>query len=279
MDRSSPTELEGVLKALGKDAESATVVAIVFAVVAEVKQMPELRMKGRSDLVGNFNTNDLVIENVPRFWTAKLLAEKLVEINPDLDIRSVIDNLTLFKPPLTANGNFARYARARYSGPLTPAFISYIRGEARSSTESFAPDLFFRPAVTGEPFIWIKSTPQLRTLLAVLVNCGFTTAEVELLLKKAVDTAAAEYGLPPSVDVRLYDCQFLNNKQNNKTRDLRVVGIENHGVGRIICPSNQYCAILLRKISSVSVSIAQFVGVVNELHRYSPSVHGSVRTA
>ena len=90
MDRSSPTELEGVLKALGKDAESATVVAIVFAVVAEAKQMPELRLKGRSDLVGNLNTNDLVIENVPRFWTAKLLAEKLVEINPDLDIRSVI---------------------------------------------------------------------------------------------------------------------------------------------------------------------------------------------
>ena len=121
---------------------------------------------------------------------------------------------------------------------MTPALISYISGEAGIPTESIAQELFFRPAVTGEPFIWIKSTPQLRALLAILVNCGLTTAEVELLIKKAVDTTAADYGLPPSIDVRLYDSQFLNNKQNKKTRDLRVVGIENHGVGRIICPSN-----------------------------------------
>ena len=261
MDRSSPTELEGVLKALGKDAEDAAVVAIVFAVVAEAKHMPELRLKGRSDLVGNLHKNNFVIENVPRFWTAILLAEKLVKISPELDMFSVQDNLVLLDPPSTANGNTSRYARARYTGPLTPAFISYIRGEAGYPTESFAPDLFFRPAVTGEPFIWIKSTPQLRALLAILVNCGLTTAEVELLLKKAVDTTAADYGLPPSIDVRLYDSQFLNNKQNKKTRDLRVVGIENHGVGRIICPSNLYCSTLLRKISSVSVSIAQNMGL------------------
>ena len=57
MDLSSPTKREGVLKALGKDAEDAAVVAIVFAVVAEAKQMPELRLKGRSDLVGNHHKN------------------------------------------------------------------------------------------------------------------------------------------------------------------------------------------------------------------------------
>ena len=50
MDNSSPIKLNGVLKALGTDAEDLAVVAIVFAAAAEAKQMQELRWKGRSDL-------------------------------------------------------------------------------------------------------------------------------------------------------------------------------------------------------------------------------------
>ena len=190
------------------------------------------------------------------------LAKELVKISPDLDVDKTCGELVLLNPPWTSNGSTARRARARYTGPLTPALISYISGEAGIPTESIAQELFFRPAVTGEPFIWIKPTPQFRAFMAIMVNCGLTTAEIELLLKKAVDSTAADYGLPPTVDVRLYDCQFVNNKQNKKTRDLRIVGIENHGVGRIICPNDRYCATLLRKISSVpvSVSIAQNLG-------------------
>jgi hypothetical protein len=263
MDKSSPTKLNEVLKALGTDAEDLAVVAIVFAAAAEAKQMQELRWKGRSDLVRNLSKEGLIIENVPNNRNAMFLAKELVKISPDLDVDKTCNELVLLNPPWTLNGSTSRHARARYTGPLTPALISYISGEAGIPTESIAPEFFFRPAVTGEPFIWIKSTPQFRALMAIMVNCGLTTAEIELLLKKAVDSTAADYGLPPTVDVRLYDCQFVNNKQNKTTRDLRIVGIENHGVGRIICPNDRYCATLLRKISSVpvSVSIAQNLGV------------------
>ena len=48
----------------------------------------------------------------------------------------------------------------------------------------------------------------------------------------------------------------MNNKQNRKTRTLREVGIENHGVGCIICSNGAYCATLLRSISSIPVSIS-----------------------
>ena len=80
MDRSSPTELEGVLKALGKDAEDAAVVAIVFAVVAEAKHMPELRLKGRSDLVGNLHKNNFVAV-FGQHYIACFLTLKRKEIN------------------------------------------------------------------------------------------------------------------------------------------------------------------------------------------------------
>jgi len=92
-----------------------------------------------------------------------------------------------------------------------------------------------------------------------------TKAQIELLLKKAVDEVAAHYGLGPTVDVRLYECLFINNKQNKRTRDLRDVGIENHGIGRIICPTGRYCARILRQISSVpvSVSVEQHDGMLN----------------
>ena len=109
MDRSSPAKLNGVLKALGTDAEDETVVAIVFAVAAEAKQMPELRLKGRGDLIGNLGKQKLVIENVPNSWNVDFLAEELVKISPDLDVDSINYNLVLRRNPLcTADGNAAR---------------------------------------------------------------------------------------------------------------------------------------------------------------------------
>ena len=89
MDRSSLAKLNGVLKALGTDAEDETVVAIVFAAAAEAKQMPELRLKGRGDLIGNLGKQKLVIENVPNSWNVDFLAEELVKISPDLDVDSI----------------------------------------------------------------------------------------------------------------------------------------------------------------------------------------------
>ena len=88
-----------------------------------------------------------------------------------------------------------------------------------------------------------------------MVSHEYTKAEIELLLKTAVDAPAAELGLASTVHVHLYECRFVNNKQNRKTRALREVSIENHGVGRIICTNGAYCAALLRSISSTPVSI------------------------
>ncbi len=141
MDQSSPTKLKGILKALCKDVENAAVVAIVFATATEAKRMLELRLKGRSDLVGNLHKNGLVIENLPWSWNGIFLAKGLVKISPDLDVDSVCDNLVLLDPPWTANGNTAQYARARYTGPLTPALISCIRGDSGIPTDSLAPKL------------------------------------------------------------------------------------------------------------------------------------------
>jgi hypothetical protein len=105
MDKSSPTKLNGVLKALGTDAEDLAVVAIVFAAAAEAKQMQELRWKGRSDLVGNLSKKGLVIENVPNTWNAMFLAQELVKISPDLDVDKTCDELVLLNPPWTSNGS------------------------------------------------------------------------------------------------------------------------------------------------------------------------------
>ena len=70
--------------------------------------------------------------------------------------------------------------------------------------------------------------------------------------RRAVDSTAAASGLPPTVDVRLYDCPFINNKENRKTSDLCDVGTENHSIERINCPSGRYCATFLLLVPSVT---------------------------
>ncbi len=168
----------------------------------------------------------------------------------------------IHRPLRYVTGINAKFTRARYTGPVTPALQAHIRGESDIFTESLAQRLFFRPAIAGEPFIRIKSTSEFRSLLKLLVSVEYTNTEIEMFIKKAVDTTAAKYGLPPSVDVSLYNCQFVSSK-HGQIGNLCAVGIENHGIGRVICPDRQYCAALLRQISSIPVSV--YVAGGNEM--------------
>jgi hypothetical protein len=89
------------------------------------------------------------------------------------------------------------------------------------------------------------------------VSTRFKKQEIELLFKKALDAATTECGLPPVVDVCLFDYKIMlcQLEIQNDSRKPREVGIETNGMGKIICRDRQHCVALLRRLSSVPVSI------------------------
>jgi hypothetical protein len=257
MDHACPNVRTEVKSILGKEGRDDALVAIILASAAELKRMPALRVRGRGVIVEKPGDNELIIENVPSSWCIKRLREEFAKLVPELDDEKDYSGRLAICPFLRlASGAAAACTRAVYNGPVTQTLLSHIRGESVMSAESLAHGLFFRPPIAGEPFIWIKSTPQFRALLKVLVSSEYTKTEIEMLLKQAVDNTAAKYGLPPSVDVRLYETRFGSNKQNPNIIGLCAVGVENHGIGRVICPDGKYCAALMRQISTVPVSVS-----------------------
>ena len=218
MDRTNPTILAGIMKAVRKQGGDSDTVSVIFASVEEMKKLPALRLHGRSNTFESEDPYDpeqvfaydpdrqsLLIEGAARSVEISELAKAIVEVAPDLDEDTVSGFLTRHQPILNVkSGSCAKFARAVYCGPITAALRSYLRGDTDIPACSLTRGFFFRQKEPDETFIWIKSTPQLRTLLAILVSNEYTKAEIELLLKTAVDAAAAELGLGETVHVHLY---------------------------------------------------------------------------
>ena len=113
-----------------------------------MKKLPALRLNGRSntfeseeqDFAYDPDRPRLLIEGAARWVEVRELAKVIVEVAPDLDEDTVSGFLTRHQPILNVkSGSCAKFTKAVYGGPITPALRSYLRGlQAHSRGDSFS---------------------------------------------------------------------------------------------------------------------------------------------
>ena len=181
-----------VAKTLGLERGDDRLVAIVFAVAEKNKTRSELGLLGRYNIAQD-QEDGWILEGIPSWMQIADLVEGFVQLDSALDRHALCRQFRIHRPLGTAEGGRSRLTSANYFGSMTPTLMKYLRGEkavpAQHPALAITNNLFVRPNASDEPYILIKSTPELRKFLAVLICTGFKKREAELFLKLYVDAA------------------------------------------------------------------------------------------